>query len=72
MQEKWTLRELQNSFLLLTVVLMTLLILRLLSIYISKIDLFFDEAQYWAWSLNLDFGYFSKPPFLAWSIRNCN
>ena len=46
-----------------------ILIFRLLSIYFSNTDLFFDEAQYWAWSRKLDFGYFSKPPFLAWSIR---
>ena len=26
-------------------------------------------AQYWLWSKNIDFGYFSKPPFLAWAIR---
>lgn len=35
----------------------------------NQTDLFFDEAQYWGWGLNLDFGYFSKPPLLAWSIR---
>ena len=27
-----------------------------------------DEAQYWAWSRELAFGYFSKPPLLAWII----
>lgn len=27
-----------------------------------------DEAQYWWWSKNLDFGYFSKPPLIAWII----
>lgn len=27
-----------------------------------------DEAQYWNWSKNLAFGYYSKPPFLAWLI----
>lgn len=30
---------------------------------------FFDEAQYWFWGTTLDFGYFSKPPLLAWIIR---
>lgn len=30
--------------------------------------LHFDEAQYWAWSKDLAFGYFSKPPMLAWAI----
>lgn len=30
--------------------------------------LFFDEAQYWTWSLAPDWGYFSKPPMIAWLI----
>lgn len=28
-----------------------------------------DEAQYWTWSRHLDFGYYSKPPLIAWQIR---
>jgi 4-amino-4-deoxy-L-arabinose transferase-like glycosyltransferase len=32
------------------------------------VDLFFDEAQYWAWSREPAYGYFSKPPLLAWTI----
>lgn len=27
-----------------------------------------DEAQYWTWSQELDFGYYSKPPGIAWVI----
>ncbi|MEQ1864081.1 MAG: glycosyltransferase family 39 protein [Micropepsaceae bacterium] len=27
-----------------------------------------DEAQYWSWSLTPAFGYFSKPPMIAWLI----
>ncbi len=27
-----------------------------------------DETQYWFWSRDLDFGYFSKPPLIAWAI----
>src|SRR4029078_2623791 len=27
------------------------------------------EAQYWSWSRDLSFGYFSKPPLIAWIIR---
>ena len=30
--------------------------------------LFFDEAQYWTWSKNLDLGYYSKPPMIGWLI----
>lgn len=28
----------------------------------------YEEAQYWAWSLDPAFGYFSKPPMIAWAI----
>ena len=27
-----------------------------------------DEAQYWTWSQRLAFGYYSKPPAIAWQI----
>lgn len=27
-----------------------------------------DEAQYWTWSQYLDWGYYSKPPGIAWEI----
>ncbi|MBT7817560.1 MAG: phospholipid carrier-dependent glycosyltransferase [Polaribacter sp.] len=27
-----------------------------------------DEAQYWTWSQVLDYGYYSKPPGIAWQI----
>ena len=43
--------------------------LRLFALYFAKTDLFFDEAQYWLWSRDLAFGYFSKPPLIAWLIR---
>ncbi len=36
---------------------------------LADLPLHFDEAQYWDWSQNLDWGYFSKPPFLAFLIR---
>lgn len=35
---------------------------------IAPYDLYADEAQYWSWSKNLDWGYFSKPPVVAWLI----
>jgi len=34
----------------------------------SPLSLSFDEAQYWSWSLTPAFGYFSKPPVVAWAI----
>ncbi|MEC5388031.1 glycosyltransferase family 39 protein [Uliginosibacterium sp. H3] len=32
------------------------------------ITLYVDEAQYWTWAQQLDWGYFSKPPVVAWLI----
>src|SRR5688500_8714899 len=46
-----------------------LLALRLAAVYAAKTDLVLDEAQYWTWSRELAFGYFSKPPMIAWLIR---
>ena len=43
--------------------------LRILALAITPTDLFVDEAQYWFWGQNLDFGYYSKPPLIAWLIR---
>ncbi len=43
-------------------------LLRLITLVISPVDLHYDEAQYWAWSRTLDWGYFSKPPLIAWAI----
>jgi hypothetical protein len=42
---------------------------RLLALRNSPLDLLPDEAQYWSWSRHLAFGYFSKPPLIAWLIR---
>lgn len=32
------------------------------------ISLYVDEAQYWTWAQAPDWGYFSKPPMVAWAI----
>ncbi len=49
-------------------VLLGLGVLRLLGLYLSPLGLHGDEAQYWTWSRNFDWGYFSKPPMIAWLI----
>ena len=49
--------------------LVALLALRIVALAFNRTDLFFDEAQYWFWGERLAFGYFSKPPLLAWLIR---
>ncbi|MEQ8824710.1 MAG: glycosyltransferase family 39 protein [Filomicrobium sp.] len=48
--------------------LATLLVVRIVALYFNRTDLFFDEAQYWFWSLEPAFGYYSKPPLIAWII----
>lgn len=45
-----------------------LTVIRAIGLHYSVVDLFFDESQYWSWSRELAFGYFSKPPLLAWII----
>lgn len=39
-----------------------------LLIFYAGIGLGPDEAQYWTWSRALDWGYYSKPPGIAWQI----
>ena len=41
---------------------------RLVVLALTPLDLFYDEAQYWAWAQELAFGYFSKPPLIALQI----
>jgi len=50
-------------------ILLALLAARIISLFAARTDLFVDEAQYWTWSQDLAFGYFSKPPLIAWIIR---
>lgn len=49
-------------------VVFAITVLRILVVVGTPLPLFFDEAQYWFWAQDLAFGYFSKPPFIAWSI----
>ena len=51
------------------VFILALTLLRVLALAVTPTDLFVDEAQYWFWGQNLDFGYYSKPPLIAWLIR---
>ncbi len=41
---------------------------RVLLLLFTHANLGPDEAQYWVWSKTLDWGYFSKPPLIAWAI----
>lgn len=42
--------------------------LRLAAIFTTPLELYPDEAQYWLWSRELAWGYYSKPPMVAWLI----
>lgn len=57
-----------DGFGLLLLILVALTVARLSALSASVVDLFPDEAQYWAWSRDWALGYFSKPPLLAWII----
>lgn len=46
-----------------------LLILRIIAVLISPLNLYADEAQYWRWGQDLAWGYYSKPPMIAWVIH---
>ncbi len=35
---------------------------------LTHLDLYPDEAQYWGWAQTPAFGYYSKPPLIAWMI----
>ena len=45
-----------------------LTVVRLVALFRTPLELYPDEAQYWLWSRTLDFGYYSKPPVIAWAI----
>lgn len=51
------------------ILVLVVTILRVALLFLSKLELYPDEAQYWVWSRHLAFGYFSKPPMIAWLIR---
>jgi 4-amino-4-deoxy-L-arabinose transferase-like glycosyltransferase len=41
---------------------------RLVWLAVQPADLYPDEAQYWYWAQHPAFGYYSKPPLIAWLI----
>ena len=50
------------------VVVAAITLWRIVELAALPVNLSFDEAQYWSWSRALAFGYFSKPPVVAWAI----
>ncbi len=49
-------------------ILATLTLYRLITLWALDLGLYGDEAYYFTWSLEPAFGYFSKPPVVAWLI----
>ena len=50
------------------IVLVVLLTLRTAGILLTPLNLGPDEAQYWRWGQTFEWGYYSKPPMIAWMI----
>ncbi len=59
----------KNWFLIGATLALLLTLFRLVFLWLDRTDLFVDEAQYWLWGQEFDFGYYSKPPLVAWVIR---
>ncbi|WP_337270573.1 ArnT family glycosyltransferase [Oryzifoliimicrobium ureilyticus] len=49
-------------------IILALTVFRVACLFFDRTNLFVDEAQYWLWSQHLDFGYYSKPPMIAWVL----
>ncbi|MEM6626071.1 MAG: glycosyltransferase family 39 protein [Pseudomonadota bacterium] len=45
-----------------------LVLARIVALMLTPLQLGPDEAQYWRWAQTLDWGYYSKPPLIAWMI----
>ena len=52
----------------LLVIIFVFTLIRIVILITSDLGLHGDEAQYWSWSQDLDWGYYTKPPFIAWLI----
>ncbi len=49
-------------------ILGAILAIRLVGLAVSNAELYLDEAQYWVWAQEPAFGYYTKPPLIAWLI----
>jgi 4-amino-4-deoxy-L-arabinose transferase-like glycosyltransferase len=57
-----------SLFRLAVVIVSAITIVRVIVLVATPLQLYPDEAQYWWWAQSLDWGYFSKPPLIAWII----
>jgi 4-amino-4-deoxy-L-arabinose transferase-like glycosyltransferase len=49
-------------------IVMAITVCRIAVLFVTPLQLYPDEAQYWWWAQTPDWGYFSKPPLIAWII----
>lgn len=61
--------NINKNFLKIFVFFLGLFVFKALYLYFLPLPLSYDEAYYWDWSRFLDFGYYNKPPMIAWIIR---
>lgn len=52
----------------LLILAITVVALKALLTTLGGFEMHYDEAQYWEWSRQLDWSYYSKGPLVAWSI----
>lgn len=50
------------------VLVLLITLYRFAVLYTSDLNLYADEAYYWGWAQHFEFGYYSKPPMVAWMI----
>ncbi len=56
------------SFKNLSLIIVAITLYRLYFIWHGGYDLYADESYYWGWAQSFEFGYYSKPPMVAWII----
>lgn len=61
-------QKLKENFIFAAIFLLGITALQILHLTMADMNLFFDEAQYWSWAKTPNFGYYSKPPMVAWMI----
>jgi 4-amino-4-deoxy-L-arabinose transferase-like glycosyltransferase len=59
----------RDLFRLAAMIVMAVTVVRVAVLVVSPLELYPDEAQYWWWAQTPDWGYFSKPPMIAWIVR---
>ena len=58
----------QENFIFALAILLVITFIEVVHLSFAGMNLFFDEAQYWSWAKIPTFGYYSKPPMVAWMI----